>query len=70
MEACVSAVVVQGSLQLKAHFVSGKLINNSTAAQWDHKSVDGTLEDVSVTVYEPLLAVLGQPERFTHHNIC
>ena len=45
----------QESLQLKAHFVSERLINNSSAAQWDHKSVDGTLRDVSVAVYEPLL---------------
>lgn len=57
MEACLSVVVVeQKSLQLKAHFVGeGRLINNASAAQWDHKSVDGPLKDVSVAVYKPLL---------------
>lgn len=43
-------VVEQESLQLKAHFVSEGLINNLSATQWDHKSVDGKLKNVSETV--------------------
>lgn len=38
-------VVEQENLQLKAHLAGGRLINNSSAAQWDHKSADGTLKD-------------------------
>lgn len=38
-KACVSVVVVgQENLQLKAHLVGRGLINNSSAAQCDHKS--------------------------------
>lgn len=45
-KACVSVVVVkQENPQLKAHLVRIGLINNSSAAQWDHKSVNGTLKD-------------------------
>lgn len=45
-KACVSVVVVkQENLQLKAHLVRRGLINNSSAAQWDHKSANGTPKD-------------------------
>lgn len=45
-KARVSVVVVgQENLQLKAHLVGRGLINNSSAAQCDHKSADGTLKD-------------------------
>lgn len=66
--ACVEAracVSVLSSVQLKAHFASGRLINNSSAAQWDHKSVDGTMKDINVRAG----GVHGQPDRFTHHTI-
>lgn len=44
----------QENLQLKAHLVwGGGVINNSSAAQWDHKSADGTPEDDRGTAGAP-----------------
>lgn len=51
-----------GASTIKSPFrQGGRLINNSSAAQRDHKPEDGSLEDASVALYRPV--VLMEDER-------